>query len=49
MFWGTDYSRLPGTYREAITMFTDEIPWLGSEDKAWIMGRGVCAWLGWKE
>jgi L-fuconolactonase len=49
MFWGTDYSRLPGTYRQAITMFTDEIPWLGSEDKAWIMGRGVCAWLGWNE
>ena len=48
MFWGTDLSRLPCTYREAVTMFTEEIPWLGEEDKEWIMGRGVCEWLGWK-
>ncbi|MGZ5084115.1 MAG: amidohydrolase family protein, partial [Usitatibacter sp.] len=42
MFWGTDLSRLPCTYREAITMFTEEIAWLDDEDKEWIMGRGVC-------
>ena len=48
MFWGTDYSRLPCSYREAITMFTEEIPWFSSEDKAWIMGRGLCDWLGWE-
>lgn len=47
MFWGTDLSRLPCTYRESITMFTEEMPWLTAEDKAWIMGRGVCEWLGW--
>jgi predicted TIM-barrel fold metal-dependent hydrolase len=47
VFWGTDLSRLPCTYRQAITMFTEEIPWLTAEDKAWIMGRGVCEWLGW--
>ena len=47
-FWGTDLSRLPCTYREAVTMFTEEIPWLSREDKEWIMGRGVCEWLGWK-
>jgi hypothetical protein len=29
-------------------MFTEEIPWLEAEDKEWIMGRGVCEWLGWK-
>ena len=29
-------------------MFSEEIPWLSTEDKAWIMGRGVCEWLGWK-
>jgi hypothetical protein len=28
-------------------MFTEELPWLSSEDKAWIMGRGLCAWLDW--
>jgi L-fuconolactonase len=48
MFWGTDMSRLPCTYRQAVTMFTEEIPWLTVEDKEWIMGRGLCEWLGWK-
>jgi L-fuconolactonase len=47
MFWGTDYSRLPCTYRQAITLFTEELPWLSAEDKEWIMGRGLCEWLGW--
>ena len=47
VFWGTDLTRLPCSYRQAITMFTEEIPWLTTEDKEWIMGRGVCEWLGW--
>jgi hypothetical protein len=34
--------------REGVTMFTEEIPWLSAGDKEWIMGRGVCEWLGWK-
>ena len=28
-------------------MFTEEIPWLSADDKEWIMGRGICEWLGW--
>lgn len=48
MFWGTDLARLPCTYKEAVTMFTEEVPWLTTEDKAWIMGRALCEWLGWK-
>ena len=47
MFWGTDLSRLPCTYRQGVTMFTEEIPWLTAQDKEWIMGRGVCEWVGW--
>ena len=47
IFWGTDYSRLPCSYRQAITLFTEEQPWLNENDKAWIMGRGLCEWLGW--
>ncbi|MEK7876724.1 MAG: amidohydrolase family protein [Pseudomonadota bacterium] len=47
IFWGTDLTRLPCTYRQAVTMFTEEIPWFTAEDKEWIMGRGVCEWLGW--
>ena len=48
MFWGSDLSRLPCTYRQGVTLFTEELPWLTANDKEWIMGRGVCEWLGWK-
>lgn len=48
IFWGTDLSRLPCTYREAVTMITEEIPWLTAGDKEWIMGRGICEWLDWE-
>ena len=47
MFWGTDWSRLPCPWRQAVTLFTEELPWLGREDQDWIMGRAICEWLGW--
>jgi L-fuconolactonase len=48
MFWGTDLSRLPCPYRQAVTLFTEELPWLKGQDLEYVMGRGVCEWLGWK-
>ena len=47
VFWGTDFTRLPCTYRQAITMFTEELPWLSSADLDLIMGRAICEWLDW--
>ena len=47
MLWGSDLSRLRGTYRECVTVFTEEMPWLSSTDLEWIMGRRLCEWLGW--
>ena len=47
MFWGTDFTRLPCTYRQAITLFTEELPWLTTSDKEWIMGKALCRWLDW--
>ena len=48
VFWGTDMTKLaPGSYRQSVTMVTEEMPWLSDEDKAWLMGRGICEWLGW--
>jgi L-fuconolactonase len=47
VFWGTDFTRLPCTYRQAITMFTEELPWLSAEDQDWVMGRAICEWLNW--
>ena len=46
-FWGTDLTRLPCPYRQAVTMFTEELPFLSERDKEWVMGRAICAWLGW--
>jgi predicted TIM-barrel fold metal-dependent hydrolase len=48
MFWGTDLSRLPCTYRQGVTLYTEELPWLKGQDLEYVMGRGVCEWLGWK-
>ncbi len=47
LFWGTDLTRMPCSYTQGITLFTEELKWLTAEDKEWIMGRGVCEWLGW--
>jgi len=47
MFWGSDFTRLPCSYRQSVTMLTEEISWLNEEDKSWIMGKGLCQWLGW--
>jgi L-fuconolactonase len=40
-------TRLPCTYRQAIALFTEELPWLSAEDQEWVTGRAVCDWLGW--
>jgi L-fuconolactonase len=48
VFWGSDLTRLPCTYSECVRLFTEEMPFLDEEDLAWIMGRGVMEWLGWK-
>ena len=41
VLWGSDLSRLPCTYQQAVTMFTEEMPWLSSSDLALIMGRAI--------
>ncbi len=47
MFWGTDWTRLPCPWREAVDLFTEELPWLTTQDKELIMGRAICEWLDW--
>jgi predicted TIM-barrel fold metal-dependent hydrolase len=47
-FWGTDWSRLPCSYRQGVTMFTEQMPWLKGQDLDWVMGRGICEWIGWR-
>jgi predicted TIM-barrel fold metal-dependent hydrolase len=47
-FWGTDITRMPCSYRQCVTMFTEELPWLQGRDKDLVMGDAICDWLGWK-
>ena len=39
LFWGTDITRMPCSWRQCVTMFTEELPWLSASDKDLIMGR----------
>lgn len=47
MFWGTDISKMPCSWKQCVTMFTEELPWLNTADKKLIMGDAICAWWGW--
>jgi predicted TIM-barrel fold metal-dependent hydrolase len=48
MFWGTDISKMPCSWRHCVTMFTEELPWLTGPDQALVMGDALCAWWGWR-
>lgn len=48
LFWGTDITRMPCSWRDCVTLFTEELSWLSAEDQALIMGRALCHWIGWK-
>src|SRR5262249_31374409 len=47
--WGTDMTNsfAKATYRQRITHFTEELPFLSEEDKDLIMGGNILTRLGW--
>jgi len=48
MFWGTDISKMPCSWKQCVTMFTEELPWLRGSDLELVMGDVLCAWWGWE-
>jgi hypothetical protein len=48
-YWGTDLtnSLAKATYRQRITHFTEELPFLSEEDKDWVMGKAILQRLIW--
>jgi predicted TIM-barrel fold metal-dependent hydrolase len=48
-YWGTDMTNGfdKATYRQRITHFTEELPFLSEQDKDWIMGKAIIARLNW--
>ena len=49
-FWGTDITRIWNicSYRECVTLFTQELDFLSGDDLEWVMGRGLALCLGWR-
>ena len=47
-FWGTDITKMPCTWRECVTLFTEELRWIAREDLHWVMGDALCEWLDWR-
>jgi predicted TIM-barrel fold metal-dependent hydrolase len=47
LFWGTDITKMPCSWRECVTHF-QEIDWIPEADKKRIMGDALCDWIGWK-
>jgi predicted TIM-barrel fold metal-dependent hydrolase len=47
VFWGSDLSRLPCSYREGVTYFTEALGWLKGHELELVMGRALCQWLDW--
>ena len=47
MFWGTDITKMPSSWRQCVEMFTKELPWLRAEDQPLVMGQAICDWWGW--
>ncbi|MBV8778993.1 MAG: amidohydrolase [Alphaproteobacteria bacterium] len=47
VFWGTDITKMPCSWRQCATMFTEELPWLKGRDLELVMGEALCAWWGW--
>lgn len=48
MFWGTDITRMHCSWRQCVTLFTEELPWLKGQDLELVMGRALCDWIGWR-
>lgn len=47
LFWGSDLSRLPGSYADLVRLFRDDLDFLSADDIDAVMGRSVLTWLGW--
>jgi len=48
-YWGTDMTTSfdKASYRQRVTHFTEELPFLSEDDKDWVMGRAILARLKW--
>lgn len=46
-FWGTDISKMPCSWQQCITMFTDHMPWISDDEMQLVMGDALAKWWRW--
>jgi predicted TIM-barrel fold metal-dependent hydrolase len=49
LFWGSDVTRLKGTYRDCVRMFQEELDFLSDGDRELILGKALAGCLNWPE
>ncbi|MBB5687737.1 amidohydrolase family protein [Sphingobium boeckii] len=47
VFWGTDLSRMTCSYRECVTMLSEDLDHLSPQNRNLVMGDGLSRWLRW--
>jgi L-fuconolactonase len=47
LFWGSDLSRLRGSYADLVRLFREELDFLSGADGDAVMGGSVLRWLNW--
>ena len=48
VFWGSDLTRLPCSYRDCADLFRRDLNYLSPSDRTWVLGRGIRSWLRWE-
>jgi predicted TIM-barrel fold metal-dependent hydrolase len=49
LFWGSDITRLPGSYRECLQLFQEGLDFLSADDKEWLLGKALASICNWPE
>jgi len=47
LFWGSDLSRLRGSYPDLVRLFREDLDFLSPADVEAVMGRSLLTWLDW--
>ncbi len=42
-------SKLPCPYRQAVSMFTEAMPFLSDDEREAVMGASLRRWIGWDD
>jgi L-fuconolactonase len=47
VFWGSDLTRLPCSYRDVVRFFVDEVAYRDPGERDLVLGQGLLRWIGW--